>query len=77
MKSLLFLLNCLSFYSCTLKEKQKKHQVTIQHTSVKTLTNYDSCKNAVLLNKQKQKPFWGSLSKTEKEKFLPLPLLKL
>ena len=70
MRSFLFVLALLPFSSCTIKEKQIKQplQKPKPQSSVSTLINYDSCKVAIQINKQKQKPLWRSLSKTAKEK---------
>jgi hypothetical protein len=68
MRSIIFTLTLLSFYSCTSKEKQAK-QIVIKKQLVSTAAvNYDSCKAAILLKKQKQKSLWKHLSKPAKEK---------
>ncbi|MEP7239059.1 MAG: hypothetical protein ABI685_14365 [Ferruginibacter sp.] len=68
MKSLIFLLALLSLNSCTTKQKQIKQPLKKTTTAAITVLNYDSCKAAIQLKKQKQKPLWHSLSKTAKEK---------
>ena len=68
MRSFLFLLTLISFNGCTSKEKQIKHPVLKTQASAKLSINYDSCKAAIQLNKQKQKSLWHNLSKIAKEK---------
>jgi hypothetical protein len=70
MRSFLFLLALISFNSCTTKQKQIKQspQKVKTQSLVSTPINYDSCKAAIKLKKQKQKPLWHDLSKTAKEK---------
>jgi len=68
MRSSLLLLTCIFFFGCTAKEKNIKKQASKPHTSAKTIINYDSCKKAIVLNKQKQKLQWNSLSISAKEK---------
>jgi hypothetical protein len=58
----------LSFYSCTPKKIEIKEQILKTQISVIPAINYDSCKKSILHTKQKQKPLWNSISKTEKEK---------
>ena len=57
-----FLINCTYKKTKIMAEKQKHPAPVI------TKINYDSCKKVIVLNKQKQKPLWASISKTEKEK---------
>jgi hypothetical protein len=68
MKFFLIPVLLISISSCTIKEKQIKQLALKTQASAKLTINYDSCKTTILLNKQKQKPFWRSLSKTVKEK---------
>jgi hypothetical protein len=70
MRSFLLVVSLISFNSCILKEKQIKQppQKPKPQSLASTPINYDSCKTAIQLNKQKQKPLWRNLSKTDKEK---------
>ena len=68
MRSFLFLLTLIYFNGCTSKEKQIKQPVLKTQASAKLSINYDSCKAAIQLNKQKQKSLWHNLSKIAKEK---------
>lgn len=66
---LFLLLTLLTFFNnCT----QKENKITVKkHTPPPPAVakiNYDSCKKEILLIKQKQKPVWGRIAKTEKEK---------
>ncbi len=63
---LLVLMSCLT--NCTQKEIKigvEKHPPPAFPIAI---INYDSCKKEILLIKQKQKPVWAHISKTEKEK---------
>ncbi len=77
MKLLLLLTNVLSFTGCTLKEKQIKLPLqNSTHPVIAATINYDSCKTAIKLNKQKLHPIWSSLSQTEKEKIFTTAVTK-
>jgi hypothetical protein len=69
MKLSLLLIIAIFFFGCTSKEKQIKLITQKPRPSVITAINYDSCKTAIKLNKQKLNALWSSLSKTAKEKF--------
>jgi hypothetical protein len=68
MKLLLLLMTAISFTGCTVKEKQIKLPEQKPKPSVIAAINYDSCKTAIKINKQKFKAVWSSLPKTAKEK---------
>jgi hypothetical protein len=69
MKLLLLLMTILSFTGCTLKEKQIKLPLQkLKPPAIAATINYDSCKAAIKLNKQKLHATWSSLSKSTKEK---------
>lgn len=68
MKPILFTLALLSLYGCAAKEKHPKQIVATKQVVATATINYDSCKAAIRLNKQKQKIQWQQLSKTAKEK---------
>jgi len=70
MRSLLFPISCLFVFGCNVKENHVKHQVLKPAATATIVISYDSCKNAIRLCKQKQKPVWNRLSKSEKEKIL-------
>ena len=68
MKLFLLLALLLSFANCTQKEIKiavEKHAAPPPPIAI---INYDSCKKEIGLIKQKQKPLWASISKTEKGK---------
>ena len=68
MKLLLLFVAVILFTHCTSKE----NKITVQplKTTAKIIVqlNYDSCKKAILLTKQKNKALWSSLSKAQQEK---------
>ncbi len=68
MKLLLVLVLLSSFNNCTSKEN--KGTIEKAHTQPPAITalDYDSCKREILLKKRIQKPKWGNISKTEKER---------
>jgi hypothetical protein len=68
MRSVIFTLALLSICGCASKEKHPKQIVATKHVVATATINYDSCKAAIRLNKQKQKIQWQQLSKTAKEK---------
>ena len=68
MKLLLLLASQTFLINCTHKENKITAEKQKPPSPVITKINYDSCKKVIVLNKQKQKPLWGSISKTEKEK---------
>jgi hypothetical protein len=68
MRSVIFTLALLSICGCASKEKHPKQTVATKHVVATAIINYDSCKAAIRLNKQKQKIQWQQLSKTAKEK---------
>lgn len=68
MRSIIFTLALLSLYSCTSQEKKEKKIVAKKQSIATSPINYDSCKTAIMLNKQKQKIQWQQLSKKAKEK---------
>ena len=70
MKNILPLFSLILFFSCHQKRKQVKVLQNNNNTTSVTATslNYDSCKKAIVLIKQKNKAGWNKLSKQQKEK---------
>lgn len=68
MRLLLVLVLLSSFNNCTSKENKPTTEKAITQPAVITILNYDSCKKEILLKKRTNKPKWGSITKTEKER---------
>jgi hypothetical protein len=68
MKLSLALLFLSSLTNCSQKENKVHSPVKISKASAIAAINYDSCKNSILISKQKQKARWPNISKPEKEK---------
>ncbi len=76
MKLLLLFMIVISFTSCTSIQKEIKLPAQNTKPSVMAYLNYDSCKTAIKLNKQKLKATWGGLSKAAKEKLFTAAVTK-
>src|SRR6187200_2544039 len=69
MKLLLLFVVLITSGNCTLEENKIPVNIPKPRSTPGTIIiNYDSCKKEILLTKQKQKPLWRNISKTEKEK---------
>ena len=68
MKPALALLFLISLTNCSQKENNNIRPVQVYTPPAITAINYDSCKKAILISKQKQKTGWQHISKPEKEK---------
>lgn len=67
MKPVHFLALLLLFSACNQKESRLDSAAPQAQKMVKWPVNYDSCKKAILLLKQKQEPAWAQLPKQAKE----------
>ncbi len=68
MKLILLFITSIFFASCVQKEKERLPDQNISRvTAIKTIS-YDSCKEAILHYRQKNKTGWDSLPKAVKEK---------
>ncbi len=68
MKFIVLFSALIASFNCTPKENKKITQQETLHLLTSIPINYDSCKKAILITKQKQRSVWASISKTEKEK---------
>jgi hypothetical protein len=68
MKLVLAFLFLISLTNCSQKENKNPSQARVIKEPTIAAINYDSCKNVILLSKQKQKAGWLHITKPEKEK---------
>lgn len=68
MRSALTLLFLALFTNCSQRENKNNPRIGVSQESEVRVINYDSCKKAILINKQDQKAGWPKISKAKKEK---------
>lgn len=68
MKLVPALLFLISLTNCSQKENRNIRSVLVSKPLAIAAINYDSCKKAILISKQKHKAGWQHISKPEKEK---------
>ena len=76
MKLFLLFIILTGLISCDLKQGKKHFGFNKPLKTADKIINYDSSKNAISIIKKKNKPVWGYISTSEKEKISTIPVVE-